>query len=426
MTVVAALAFVVTTACVMVYGLVSAPDRQDFIAQPHGGNQEIIDPNAGKPINFLVMGQDTREGNGNASIGGEDDGEHNADTTMVVQISADRSYINIVSIPRDSMVDAPSCNTSKGTVPAQSYVMFNSIFASGWSQGGDLASAASCAVNAVNALTGLDLQQFIVVDFQGLKDMIDAIGGVNVCIPVDTKDAYTSLDLKKGMDRLDGTQATQYARMRHGTGTDGSDIMRTTRQQYLVKELMNEALSKNLMTDSVQLYRLADSALSSLSISKGLASAKVLAGLAVSLKNIKIDHMYSMTVPITTDPDDPNRVVWADNADDVWEKLRNDRPLVIQPANNASSDTASANGTTSNQNQADGNNDSQSAPAPAAPKPDPTTGLVTNADGTLTDPVTGGTVDPEDGTIKDPNTGQYIGIANRYLNTVICGVSSKK
>ena len=102
----------------------------------------------------------------------------------------------------------------------------------------------------MNALTGLDIQEVVVVDFQGLSSMIDALGGVDICIPFDTQDTYTGLDLKRGLQHLDGTQATQYARMRHGTGTDGSDVMRTTRQQYLIKALLNEALSKNLFTNS--------------------------------------------------------------------------------------------------------------------------------------------------------------------------------
>ena len=60
------------------------------------------------------------------------------------------------------------CETSKGTIPAQYNVMFNSIFAGAYKTGGDLSSAASCTLNAVNSLTGLNIQNFIVVDFAGL------------------------------------------------------------------------------------------------------------------------------------------------------------------------------------------------------------------------------------------------------------------
>ena len=236
-------------------------------------NTSIIDPNSGKPIEFVLIGQDSRDGEENQSVGGNFDdvvGNHQADTTMVAQISADRTKINLVSIPRDSLVDIPQCETTNGTIPAQYNVMFNSIFANAYQTGGDLASAASCTLNAVNSLTGLNIQNFIVVDFAGLVKMINAVGGVDLCIPQDVDDPYTSLQLTKGLHHLDGHQATQYARTRHGLG-DGSDTSRTTRQQYLIKQLMNEALSKNLFTDTAQLYQLAKSALQSLYISQGMA-----------------------------------------------------------------------------------------------------------------------------------------------------------
>ncbi|KFI45455.1 transcriptional attenuator, LytR family [Bifidobacterium bohemicum] len=410
--------------------------RAITIIQQNGRHKkpEIIDPNAGKPIDLLVLGQDTRSGAGNSSLsGGEDnDDEHNADTAMVVQIAADRSYINIVSIPRDSLVDAPACHTSKGTVPARYNVMFNSIFASGYETGGDLASAAGCTVNAVNSLTGLDIQQFVIVDFEGLKNMIDDIGGVDLCIPVDTHDDYTWLDLHKGMQHLDGTQATKYARMRHGTGTDGTDIMRTTRQQYLIKQLMNKALSLNLLTDSSQLYRLSRSALNSLSISSGLADLSVLVGLAMSMKNLKVDHIYAQTISVVPAPDDPNRRVWTADADEIWAKLRENKPLSQAPEstpedsnaqNQSKSNAQNGNDTAQNGN---GTQNGNPTPEPQTPSVDPVTGLIKNHDGTLIDPNTGGYVDPENGSIRDPKTNEYIGIAYRYLNTTVCGVPAQK
>lgn len=145
-------------------------------------NTAIIDPNSGKPIEFVLIGQDSRDGKENQSVGGDFDdvvGNHQADTTMVAQISADRTKINLVSIPRDSLVDVPQCETTNGTIPAQYNVMFNSIFANAYQTGGDLASAASCTLNAVNSLTGLNIQNFIVVDFAGLVKMVE-IGRAHV------------------------------------------------------------------------------------------------------------------------------------------------------------------------------------------------------------------------------------------------------
>ena len=447
----AALTFAGTAAAAVWVDINSTIERRSFTLPAQANDKDkaeepqLVDVNAGKPVNVLLLGQDTREGDGNAAVGGsgeETAGLHNADTTIVAQIAADRSYINLVSIPRDSMVDVPSCSTANGTIPAQYYVQFNSIFANAYSYGGDLASAAGCTVNAVNALTGLDIQEVVVVDFQGLSSMIDALGGVDICIPFDTQDTYTGLDLKRGLQHLDGTQATQYARMRHGTGTDGSDVMRTTRQQYLIKALLNEALSKNLFTDTAQLYQLARSAIDSLNLSAGLADAATLAGLAMSLKDLDSSNLFAQTVPVTTDPQNPAaRVVWASDADEVWQKLRNGQPLNATDADadeNAENgaETQDPTGTTDQTisgDTLDGTDGSASADGTTAteplPDPDPNTGLITVTDPvtlqeTLIDPVTGGTVDPQDGSIVDPVTGQYIGVADRYLMFTVCGVTS--
>ena len=381
----------------------------------------IIDPNSGKPIEILLLGQDSRDGEGNQAIGGDMTGNHQADTAMVLQISADRSAINLVSIPRDSLVDVPQCETSKGTIPAQYGVMFNSIFAGAYQTGGDLASAASCTLNAVNSLTGLNIQNFIVVDFAGLVKMIDAIGGVDICVPQDIDDPYSTLQLSKGMQHLDGTQATQYARTRYTLG-DGSDTARTTRQQYLIKQLMSEALSKNLFKDPAERYVLGKSAMVCVIISYVMADTAALVGLAMSLKNFNMSHLYTQTVPVVAAPSDPNRSVWADNADEVWAKMREGKSLFESTETNATStDSTTTDGTTESQNT-DENSGEQ---AQSIETPDATTGLITRADGTLIDPNTGGTVDPEDGSIHDATTGQYIGIADRYLNATVCAVPAK-
>lgn len=410
--------------------------------------EELLDPFNGETIEILVLGQDTREGEGNSDIGGKADHlkeNHQADTTMVVQIAADRSWVNLVSIPRDSIVDMPSCLTTQGEMPAMQGVMFNSIFAMAYNTGGNLASAASCTLTAVNSLTGLDIRYFAVVDFQGLKNMIDALGGVDICIPVDLYDKTTKLDLKQGMHHLNGTQATQYARMRHGTGTDGSDTMRTTRQQYLMKQLLHEATSKNLFTQSGQLYQLAKTALQSLNLSEGIADITSLMGLATSLVNLNTDQLYSQTVPIMQAPYDPNRVVWAPKAVDVWAKLQQGEPLVEQDDAAADEDDASTDGNEDSTTGDDGDSEEtdsspdtdvqpepeeqQPAPETENPQqestesePDPVSGLLTDEYGNLIDPETGGIVDPETGAIRDVDTGQYIGLADQYLNNVVCAV----
>ncbi len=406
--------------------------------QAHKAPEDIY---KGKTLNVLVLGQDTRDGKGNSELGGSGDGleeNHQSDTAMVVQIAADRSYVNVVSIPRDSIVNAPACTTSKGeTIPARRQVMFNSIFADGYSQGGDANSAASCSLAAVRSLTGLDIQQFVVADFNGLKSIIDALGGVDVCIPKDTWDGYTGINLKHGLQHLDGTQATEYARMRHGTAADGSDIMRTTRQQYLIKSLVNEAKTVNIYSDLPKAYRLATTSMSNLQLSEGLGNFQTLLGLGNSLKHVDTTHIYARTIPVEEWSQDNNRVVWTDEAETIWHLLREGKPLTqanedaesASSSGNQASNGQDAQGTTQTSGSGSDTGDgtqSPSASAAALPKPDPRTGLITMPDKTLIDPNTGGTVDPDDGTIRDANTGQYIGIADRYLFATVCAVPAQR
>ncbi|KFI47940.1 LCP family protein [Bifidobacterium biavatii] len=451
MVLVAALTFVGTAAAAVwsdMSGTVKAQGVKSIVQDGKEDTENtLIDPYANEPIDILLIGQDTREGSDNTAVGGAADdtqGLHNSDTTMVMQIAADRSYINLVSIPRDSMVDVPSCTTSNGEIAAQYYVRFNSIFANAYAQGGDLASAASCTLSAVNSLTGMSIKNFMVVDFGGLVKMVDAIGGVDICVPVDTQDDTTQLDLKRGIHHLDGTQATQYARMRKGTGTDGSDIMRTTRQQYLIKRLVKTALSKNYFTQTSQLYQLAKAAIQSVQMSESLADVAALAGLAMSLKDFDTSHLYSQTVPIEADPLNPQAtVVWASTANDVWAKLRDRKPLVESTtqssgSSDGSSDTssngsdasgtdsnASTDGTTSTEGSS-GSSDgtSSSSGTDDGSTYDAATNTITKADGTLIDADTNGIIDPETGAITDPNTGQFMGLANRYIEVTYCkGIS---
>lgn len=404
---------------------------------------EILDPNSGKPINLLVMGQDSRDGAENSALGNKTEGgEHNADTTMIAQISADRSYVNLVSIPRDTLVDVPACTTSKGTIPARYNVMFNSIFAYGYNRDG-LSGAATCSIAAIESLTGIHLDQFIIVDFAGMKKMIDAIGGVDVCIAENVNDEYTGLRLNKGLDHLDGTSGTMFARIRHGIG-DGSDIGRTARQQYLIKQLLRQIKQKNILLNVNELYGFAKSALESLTMSSGLGQLGTLTGLAYSMRHFSVSNLYSRTAPIMTAPGDPNRVVFSDVAKTLWELMRAGKPINVdlsadaqtqadqlaqesaQSKSEADKSPSSDDSSDTSSNSSQSTDSSDQSSEQNAAKPDPITGLISQSDGSLVDPRTGGVVDPETGVIRDAQTGSFMGIADRYLNHTICGIPADK
>ncbi|WP_307844774.1 LCP family protein [Actinotalea solisilvae] len=284
------------------------------------------DPNAGRALNILLMGSDTREG-ANADLGGENGGMR-SDTTIVLHISADRQRVDLVSIPRDSHVDIPECPRSDGTVAGPTESRFNEAFSRG-AQSGQVSDAAACTIKTVESLTNVPIDGWVVVDFAGFVNMVDALGGIPICIPNDMSSPKADLELTAGQQTLDGHTALAFARARTGTGVgDGSDTNRLGRQQQLLAATANEVLSKNLLTDSTKLYLFLNAATQSLTADPVTGNVGGLAGLGFSLRDVPSGNITFMTVPFQSWPEDPNQVVWADEADQIWANMAADLPLV--------------------------------------------------------------------------------------------------
>lgn len=353
-------------------GLIAAPTAA---ATPTAA-PTAADPNAGHALNIVAIGSDTRSG-ANATIGGADPGQR-SDTTMVIHISADRSRIDVVSIPRDSLVNIPACHldyspTGKMSQP-QRNVMFNSAFSIGASTG-DTGLAAACTMSTIQTMTGLTIDGFALVDFEGFQQMVTAIGGVRVCVPKPLVDGvYTSLDLSAGWHDLTGSQALDYVRARHVKGSDGSDLERIERQKSFVGALVRKVDSSAVLSSPVSITRFLDAATKSLTMSKNLADIKNLVGLAWNLRHLTPSDVRFVTVPVGPAPSDPNRVVWTSKATELWKKLLNDQPLVDTPAATTPAATATAPAGTSAGSSAAGSSAGGSTPATAAtqPTPDPT------------------------------------------------------
>jgi LCP family protein required for cell wall assembly len=294
------------------------------------------DPNAGQAVNILLLGSDARNGE-NAAIGGQAVGER-SDTAIVLHISADRSRVEAISIPRDSIVKIPACTMTNGKTSKPRTDMFNSAFSTGWDMGGDIASAAACAMNTVQVNTGITLDHFVVVDFAGFRKMVDAVGGVDICVasPVDdTK--YTGYKQTVGLHHMAGPEALMFARVRHGVG-DGSDIQRIKRQQELLGSLAHQVLSENVLTNAPQLITFASAVTSSLTTDSRL-SPPTIAGLAYTLKNISGANVVFMTIPNAAAPDNPAKVVWTSAASPIWADIAADTPLVPVAAPTTSAPT---------------------------------------------------------------------------------------
>ncbi len=259
----------------------------------------------------LFIGSDSRAG-GNASLGGGNVAGARSDTTMVFDSPADRRKGTEVSIPRDSMVQIPTCTGTDGQTVASTFGMFNSAFASG---------GAPCTVRAVESLTGLQLTHYIAVDFEGVVGVVNALGGVKVCVTQPIVDADSGLNLPAGTTTLNGQQALAFVRVRHTIG-DGSDLERIQRQQYFLDQLASQVRADGLMSDPIKLYKVLNAATSSIQTDPGLGSVSDLYGLAQTLNSIPSGKMSYVTVPNEAYADDPNRVVWSEPAATrLWEGL---------------------------------------------------------------------------------------------------------
>lgn len=266
-------------------------------------------------MNVLAIGSDSRSGE-NANIGGESPGL--ADTTLLVHLSADNSWATVVSIPRDSMVQMPECERPNGTTAPAGFRQFNSAFATG---------GPVCVQRTLESLTGLHIDHFAVVDFQGFQKMVDAVGGVTVYIDKPISDPNSKIYFKAGCQTLDGKQALDYVRVRHGAG-DGSDTGRIKRQQAFLASLMQKVTSAGVLTNPVALYDFLDAATGSVTTDTGLGSIRAMASLAARVREIGLNRIDFLTVPYESYPPNPNRLQWAQpQADKLWEQLRSDKPL---------------------------------------------------------------------------------------------------
>jgi LCP family protein required for cell wall assembly len=294
------------------------PDRPAAPKPPADGS-------SGAAVNILLLGSDDRTGQ-NAVIGGKEAGKRN-DTTLIMHISADRSRIDVVSIPRDTVVRIADCDRSDGTSQRGWTGLFNIAFANG-AQNGSNADGAACVIKTVESLTDIPIEHFVVIDFAGFENMVDAIDGVPMCIPNDVEDSYSGTNLSAGPQVLDGREALAYARMRHGNGLSGSDLDRIDRQQELLKNLASKVLSAEMLYRPQDLTNFVKAVAGSMTMDKDFGDFDTLTGLAFSMRGINPNTDITFaTAPVMGDPSNANHVIFSSKADAVWQAIIKDKPI---------------------------------------------------------------------------------------------------
>ncbi|MCH0556762.1 MULTISPECIES: LCP family protein [unclassified Streptomyces] len=286
-------------------------------------------PNAAgqTPLNVLLIGSDSRNTKEDLKLGGSkaDVGRPPlADVQMLVHVSADRTNMSVVSLPRDTMIPIPKCtdpHTGK-QYPALSLAMANESLGRG---------GPGCTVATWQKLTHIHIDHFMMVDFSGVVSMADAIGGVPVCVKQNvwshTSEGHGSgLKLKKGTTYVKGEQALEWLRTRYGF-EDGTDLGRTHAQHMYMNAMVRQLRENATLSNPGKMRDLAETATKSLKVDEDLGTIKKLYDLSEEFKKVPTKRITMTTLPTEQWSRDHNRLVPTHDADQLISMVRDDIPL---------------------------------------------------------------------------------------------------
>lgn len=320
-----------------------------------------------KPLNILLIGSDARDSAENQKLGGAKDtfgSAPRADVQMLLHVSADRSNMSVVSMPRDTLTDIPKCTDpdTEKKYAAETDVITNDSLGRG---------GPGCTVATWEKLTDIHIDHFMMVDFAGVVSMADAIGGVPVCVDANIYSHTSSgkgsgLKLKKGTTAVKGTQALQWLRTRYGF-EDDTDIARTKAQHQYMNSMVRQLRENATLSNPTKLRSLAETATKALTVDNGLGTVAKLYDLSKELKKVPTARITMTTmpweysgssgrvVPRTTDADQLFRLVREDIALDGKDKKKTatavkastdpaaaDDEIAVQVENGTRTDTTSA------------------------------------------------------------------------------------
>jgi LCP family protein required for cell wall assembly len=277
------------------------------------------------PISVLVIGSDTREGQGSTEYGPV--GSSLADVIILFHISADRKNAVALSFPRDLMVSVPSCPDPDGGEPSspKEFVQINSTLQIG---------GPACTLLAVQQLTGVTIPYLAMIDFKGVIAMSEAVGGVDVCVAQPISDPKTNLYLDAGEHTLEGADALAFLRTRYGVG-DGSDLSRISNQQVFLTSLARKLKDEGALTNPFSMFRIGTAALENMTLSNSLTDLGVIFGMAREANDVDLDKITFLKLPVyDLEGEYAGRVaVVPERAQLLFDKIANDEPLIIEKAN---------------------------------------------------------------------------------------------
>jgi LCP family protein required for cell wall assembly len=251
-----------------------------------------------EPVTFLLVGSDTRataeEG---IAAGGR------SDAIMIARFSADRQHAQLISVPRDSWVDIPGHGMDK----------VNAAYAYG---------GPPLLIQTVEQLTDVRIDHYVAIDFEGLIQVTDDLGGVDVVVAETTSNGpYT---FPAGVNHLDGDQARWYLGQRYGL--PGGDFDRVRRQQQYLQAMFGQLFSSDTFTDPGRLDAALLAVTSAVAVDEQLANTEMLS-LAYSLRGLTPGTVDFFTTPVLgTGTEGAASVVYLDGVagERMWTYLQTD------------------------------------------------------------------------------------------------------
>ncbi|MCX3063375.1 LCP family protein, partial [Streptomyces beihaiensis] len=293
---------------------------QDVVGAKNGFDKD-------KAFNILIIGTDKRTGKGNEGYGDKGSVGH-ADTNVLLHVSKDRTNATALSIPRDLIVNVPDCQVKEKdgtlrTIPGTDDVRFNTSL-------GQEGRDPGCTMKTVKEVTGITVDHFMMADFNAVKQLSTAVGGVQVCVAHAVDDPKSHLKLPKGKSIVKGEQALAFVRTRHSFGNHG-DLDRIKVQQQFLGSLARKMSSSDTLTSPTKLTSLAETATKALTVDKGIGSLNKLKDIALELKKVPPKNLSFTTVPVLDNPADgkihKTVIVNPTAAPPIFDAIKNDVSL---------------------------------------------------------------------------------------------------
>ena len=261
------------------------------------------------PLNILLIGSDARDSKENQKLGGAKDTFNTApraDVQMLLHVSADRTNMSVVSMPRDTLVKIPTCtDPGNGKVYGE---LASTITNDSLGRGGP-----GCTVATWEKLTDIHIDHFMMIDFAGVVSMADAIGGVPVCVDANihskSSDGHGSgLKLREGTTYVKGVQALQWLRTRYGF-EDNTDIARAKAQHQYMNAMVRQLRENATLGNPNELRKLAETATKALTVDDGLGTVAKLYDLSKELRKVPTKRITMTTMPWQYSTTNRGRVV---------------------------------------------------------------------------------------------------------------------